>query len=477
MQQQATSTTGQVNAARPGGKGLLAVVALGAFLSTLTSSVINVALPDMARDFGVDPSEAAWFVLSFLLSVTVLLLPAGRVSDLLGHGRMYAVGMSIFAAASLGCAIAPSPAVFIVCRIMQGVGSSLAMASSPALMTLALPPERRGFGLGMMSTATYVGLTVGPPLGGSLVAALGWRSIFWASLVATLVTVFWALRVMPLRPPAGKSARFDIPGSLMAAIGTLAFLLLSTRGLAWGLLSPASIVCAAIAIVLMPVFVWTELRHPAPTLDFRLFRARVFSSATASAMLNYVALFIPIFLIPFALRDGQGMTPQQVGRVLASQALAMALLAWGSGTLSDRIGSRGLATGGMTVLGMGLAGLAWSWPTTGTMAPALWLFVCGAGTGVFISPNSSALMGSAPRERQGVAGGVMSLARNLGMTLGVAVGSGLFASVFGHDHRPGSWMPAADLAVRTGFIVAAVTAFTAAVVTWVGRPSGRVVTG
>ncbi|HQP38193.1 MAG TPA: MFS transporter, partial [Polyangiaceae bacterium] len=139
-------------------KGLLSAVAAGSFLSSLTSSVINVALPDMARDYRVDPSQAAWFVLSFLLSVTVLLLPAGRVGDLLGHGRTYVTGMSIFGVGSLGCALAPGPGLLIAFRILQGVGSSLVMSSSPALMTLAMPATRRGFALGMMSTATYVGL-------------------------------------------------------------------------------------------------------------------------------------------------------------------------------------------------------------------------------------------------------------------------------------------------------------------------------
>lgn len=454
-------------------KGLLSAVAAGSFLSSLTSSVINVALPDMARDYRVDPSQAAWFVLSFLLSVTVLLLPAGRVGDLLGHGRTYVTGMSIFGVGSLGCALAHGPGLLIAFRSLQGVGSSLVMSSSPALMTLAMPATRRGFALGMMSTATYVGLAVGPPVGGVLVEWFGWRSIFWASVAASLLTVGWAASVMPLRRGGGKAARFDIPGAVLAAAGTLAFLLVSTRGVAWGATNPKTVALAAVALLLAPVFAWVELRHPAPMLDLRLFRSRVFSSATGAALLNYTALFIPLFLMPFALRDGQGMSPPQVGRVMAAQAVAMALIVWGSGTLSDRIGSRGLATLGMVTLAIGLAGLAWSWPTRGMWQPAAWMLVCGAGTGVFISPNSSALMGSAPRERQGVAGGVMSLARNLGMTLGVASGSAIFASVFGPSHASGTWMPAADGAMRTGFLIASGVALLSAVLTYAGRPSGR----
>jgi MFS family permease len=344
-------------------------------------------------------------------------------------------------------------------------------------MTLALPAERRGFALGLLSTGTYVGLAVGPPLGGSLVAALGWRSVFWASLGVTAVALGFVLWVIPRGPGAQREARFDWSGSVVTAVGTLAFLLLATRGPSWGLRSAATGVCAALSIVLLPVFIWIESRHPAPTLDLRLFKSVVFSSAAISAMLNYASMFIALFAIPFALRDGQGMSPPQVGRVLGAQALGMALFAWGSGTLSDRIGSRGLASTGMIVLGIGMGGLAWCWPVSGALVPAVWLFVCGAGTGLFVSPNSSALMGSAPRNRQGIAGGVMSLARNLGMSLGVAAASALLAPVFGDTHTPALWPPGADRALQIALIVAASAALLAGVVAFAGRPSGAGVQG
>ncbi|MBI5532409.1 MAG: MFS transporter [Deltaproteobacteria bacterium] len=453
-------------------RALLAVVVFGAFLSSLTSSVINVALPDIARDFHVDPSQASWFVLSFLLAVTVLLLPAGRVSDLLGHGRMYLLGMTVFGVGSAACALAPTATWLIVARIVQGVASSLVMATSPALMTMALPPERRGFALGLMSTGTYVGLTIGPPIGGSLVAMLGWRSIFWASMLFSLIATLPGFKVLPLARSDRDKPRFDLLGSVLTAVGTLAFLLLSTRGLAWGWRSPATIGCALVSIVVLPVFVVVEMRHTAPTLDLRLFRSVVFSSATLSALLNYIALFIPLFTIPFALRDGQGMSPPQVGKVLSALAAGMTLFSWGSGWLSDRIGSRGLAAGGMVVLAAGAAGLSLSWPTSGVLAPAAWLFLCGAGTGVFISPNSSTLMGAAPRERQGIAGGVMALARNLGMSLGVALGSGLFAAAFAAGHKPGQWSAAADQSLRTALMLSAGAALLSGLVAFAGRPSG-----
>jgi EmrB/QacA subfamily drug resistance transporter len=449
----------------------LAVVVFASFLSTLTASVLNVALPDIARDFHVDASQAAWFMLSFLLAVTVLLLPAGRVSDLLGHGRMYQAGLVLFAAASAACAVAPSAAWLIGARILQGIASSAVMATAPALMTLALPPERRGFALGLTSTGTYLGLTLGPPIGGVLVEWLGWRSIFWASMVLTIVAVLPGFKVLPMARPHKEAPRFDLAGSALTAMGTLSFLLLATRGQAWGWTSAATLTCAALSVVSLGLFVLVERSHPAPTLDLGLFRSRVFSSATASALLNYVGLFILLYMIPFALRDGQGMSAPAVGKVLSAQAAGMALFAWASGWLSDRIGSRGLAAGGMLTLAAGTAGLALSWPTSGSLQPALWLFLCGAGTGVFISPNSSTLMGAAPRTRQGIAGGVMALSRNLGMSLGVAIASGWFASVFAGG-RPGTWPARADGVTQAGLLVAAAAALLSGLIAFFGRPSG-----
>lgn len=447
---------------------LLLLVAANSGLSALTSSVMNVALPDIARDFRIDPSSASWFVLSFLMTVTALLLPAGRLGDLAGHGRLYLAGSVVFAFGALGCGLAPSPALLILGRIAQGFGSAMVMATSPALLTQSVAPGRRGFALGFMSTALYFGLTVGPPLGGLMVHHLGWRSIFFLTFVSTLALVIPGWRIIRHPQAASQRPRFDWLGSFLITAGTLSFLLVCTRGLTWGLTHPATLVLSVAAVVLLPVFVRLQLSLPAPTVDMRLFRSRTFSSAALGAMLNYVSLFIVLFVLPFALRDGQKMSVHVLGRLMASQAAGMALLAWGSGWLSDRLGSRGLATGGMIVTAAGLAGLAWHWPTSGVIAPAGWLFLVGAGTGVFISPNSSALMGAAPPDRQGIAGGVMALARTLGMSFGVAIASALFSTVFEHGKAVTVWSAAADHVVQIGLFFSAATSLLVAVVSFAG---------
>lgn len=454
-----------------GARTLLALVTFGAFLSVAAGSILNVALPDIGREFGLPAADTVWFVLAFLVTVTVLLLLAGRLADVHGAGRAYVAGFFVFAAGSAGCALAGSAGALIGGRIAQGVGSAFTMATAPALLSLAMPAGKRGLALGLMSTATYVGLTVGPLAGGYLVEYLGWRSIFWLSGAVGLVVAaagIFALRGRRL--PTSKAASFDLAGAALIAVGTLSFLALVTEGPRRGLGHPVMLATAALWALSLPAFVLVERRHAAPVLDLELFRSRVFSTASVAAMLNYAALFVALFMLPFALRDGQKADPSTVGRVQAAQALAMALVAGVSGALSDRIGSRLLATAGMLALGAGMAGLAWMWPAD-AWTTALWLAVVGVGTGVFISPNSNAIMGSAPRNRQGIAGGVMGLSRNLGMTLGTAMASGLFASVGVGAKAAGSWSPAADAAVRTGLLVAAGVSVLAALIVWFGRPS------
>jgi MFS family permease len=291
-------------------------------------------------------------------------------------------------------------------------------------------------------------------------------------VVVSVLVMAAALRAIPLRRPEAKARAFDPVGATIIAAGTLTFLMACTRGPAWGWTHPATIGLAVASVLLLPVFVVFQLRHRAPTLDPRLFGSVVFSSAAVSAILNYVTLFLAIYLLPFALRDGQQMQASTVGRVLAAQAAGMALFAFGSGWLSDRVGSRGLAAGGMLVTALGMLGLSLSWPTSGVVVPMAWLFVCGAGTGVFISPNSSALMGAAPKTQQGSAGGVMGLSRTLGMTLGVALASGLFATVFPQGRVLG-WPVAADGVVRLGLQLGAGCALLAAVVSWLGHAKAR----
>lgn len=453
----APSGRGEASARHP--KLVLMVVGLGTFLSAAQGSTVNLALPDIGRALDAPIDVTGWVVSGFLLAVTVLLLLAGRASDLLGHRRVYLVGQVLFGLASWGAGLGDAIETLIAARLLQGAGGAMVMATGPALLTMSFPVSQRGRALGMLATATYTGLTVGPPIGGWVVAAFSWRWVFYLNLPVALLIALLGWLYLPReveRPPA----RFDWAGAMALVAGLPLLLVALAQGGRWGWSSPATIGCGAAGSAILLLFVALERRGTHPLLDFRLFRSRVFTGAVLSALGNYVALFIPIILLPFYLVEGLGIAESRAGWLLSAQPLLMALVASPSGRLSDRIGSRGLATGGLLVLAAGLTGLATVGSGSSTYAVAVWLGVMGLGTGIFISPNSSALMGSAPRQQQGVAGGVMAVARSLGMILGVASATSIFVAAGGHTGR--RWVEADYHAMRVALVVAAAVSVTSA---------------
>jgi len=385
----------ETGSAAPPRRGLvLAAVALGTLLGSLAGSIVNLALPALGPDLGVSLEESRWVVQGFLLATGVLLLIAGRLGDLWGHRPVYLLGFGLFGLASLAAGLATRLDVLVAARCLQGVGGALSMAVSPAILTTTFPAAQRGRVLGLISTATYLGLTAGPPLGGFLVAALGWRWTFLLQAPVAAIVLVSGAAWLP-RPPRRAGARFDLPGAGALLLG-LPFLLLGlSEGRRWGWGSAWTLGALGLGLVGLLAFVGVERRTRGGLLDLGLFRSRLFSGAVLSAFLNYVALFAVVILVPFYLEEGLGRTPGHTGLLLAVQFAVMALVASPSGWLSDRLGSRVLATLGQLVMAGGLFALGRLGPGAGDLDVALALGAIGLGTGVFISPNSSALMGPA----------------------------------------------------------------------------------
>jgi MFS family permease len=356
---------------------VLLAVGLGTLLTAILGSSTNLALPDIGRDFGVALNGSRWVVLSFLVTVTALLPVAGRVGDAIGYGRLFLAGYGLHIAAAAACAAAPGLETLVAARVLQGMAAAMVMAAGPALLTTTFDASHRGRALGMLGTATYVGLSIGPPIGGLILTGAGWRWVFLlgAPVAAVITALGW--RFLPAHAPP--------PGSLPAK----------------------------------------------PLASLALFRSRTFSASAIAALCNYVALFVPIILVPFVLIEGYGLSQRTAGLVLAAQPIAMALTAAPAGWVSDRIGSRGLAVSGMIVVAAAAAGLSFTDASSGVAWIAAWNAVMGVGAGVFVTPNSSALMGAAPRGQQGSAGGIVAVARNLGMMIGVGSATTFFAAAGG----------------------------------------------
>lgn len=436
---------------------VLLAVGIGTFMSALDGSVVNTVLPIVRDTFKSRVATIEWVVVIYLLVVSGLLLTFGRLGDLKGQRRVYLTGFVIFILFSALCGIAPSAELLVIFRGLQAIGAAMLFSNSPAILTKTFSPKQRGQALGLQGTMTYLGLTVGPSLGGWLTQTFSWRTVFYINVPVGLAALILSWIYVPIDTVHGKTERFDLTGALLFMAGLVALLLGLNEGASWGWGSPIILGLIAGALVFLAIFVWWELRVPSPMLDLSLFRVTVFSLSTISAVLNYIALYSVLFLLPFYLLQGRGLNPAQAGLLLTAQPLIMAIAAPISGTLSDRIGSRLPATLGMLILAAGLFMLSRLNGQTSLTYIAISLAVCGLGTGIFVSPNNSALMGSAPRTRQGIASGILATARNVGMVLGIGLSGAILTSFLAGGAANGLFQ-----AVQVGFIVAAGVAVAAA---------------
>jgi EmrB/QacA subfamily drug resistance transporter len=408
---------------------VLTAIGVGTFMSALDGSVVNTVLPVLGRELHASVAAIEWVAMIYLLVVSALLLGVGRAGDLRGHKRMYIGGFVLFVIGSALCGLARSAHMLIAMRALQGVGAAMLFANSPAILTKAFPAEQRGRALGAQATFTYLGLTAGPSLGGWLADAFGWRAVFYINVPVGGIGIILGLRAIGDDRPEKKGERFDYGGAALFTAGLVSLLVALDQGHAWGWRSPATLSLLVLAAALLAVFVRFERRRSDPMLDLTLFRSRVFSAATVSGLLNYICVFSVLFVLPFLLIEGRGLDTRHAGLVLTAQPIVMAIVAPISGALSDRIGSRSLATAGMLILAAGLFIIARLAPMGSLFAIAGGLAVVGLGVGLFASPNNSALMGAAPRHRQGIAAGVLATARNVGMVLGIGVSGAVFTTI------------------------------------------------
>lgn len=432
-------------------------------MSALDASVVNTVLPVIRQTFGADVATVEWVVTAYLLVVSGLLLSFGRLGDLRGHKRVYTAGFAVFIVSSVLCGLSPTPLALIASRALQAIGGAMLFANSPAIVTKNFPTHKRGQALGVTATMTYLGLTTGPPLGGFLTSAYSWRAVFYINVPIGIAALLLTWRFVPSDSGERQRERFDLLGAATFMLGLVLLLLALNQGHAWGWTSAAILGLLVVALAVLAAFVVIEKRVSSPMLDLTLFERPVFSAATASAVLNYIAVYSIVFLMPFYLIQGRGLSPAKAGALFVVQSVTMAIVAPLSGTLSDRIGSRLPAAVGMMTLAAGLLLLSRLGPNTPLAYVAAMLFVSGLGTGIFVSPNNSALMGAAPLGRQGIAAGILAEARNVGMVLGVGLSGAIFTSILGTRAIAGS-QEALVAAIDTSFLVVAGAAVLGAVV-------------
>ncbi|MCD6567778.1 MAG: MFS transporter [Dehalococcoidia bacterium] len=398
---------------------VLAVLMVGTIMGTLDGSIVNVILPSVTESFKVDISTVQWVPMIYLLIIGSLLLFFGRLGDIVGYKKVYLAGLAGFTIASALCGLSPSIHWLIFFRAVQGLAAGAMMSVPFAIITASFPHTERGKALGINALIVSLGLSLGPSLGGLITSTWGWRFVFFINVPIGIAAVIWTRRALPKMK--GQPGRIDVMGAVAAFVFLFSFLLSVNRFQSAGL-SYATGVILLVALASGIAFFRWEKRTAQPMLELSLFRNLTFSMANISSLLNFVSQYIMVFLTPFYLQMVLHYAPREVGLIMTAFPLAVMVTAPLCGSLSDRIGTKVLTCLGAAICALSLFFMSQLTASAGS-ADVIWrLVLFGLGTGVFQSPNYSAIMGSAPEARLGIASGIMATMRTVGMVLGVAVG-------------------------------------------------------
>jgi EmrB/QacA subfamily drug resistance transporter len=388
-------------------------------LATVNSGTLIIALPDLERSLHTTLLQLVWVILVYMIVSTVLVLTAGRLSDLFGRKNAFVLGFLVFAAASLGAGFAGSGTQLILWRVLQGIGGAFLFANAAALVTDAFPKKELGLAMGTNTMVAAVGLVIGPVLGGALIT-ISWPWVFWFNVPFGVIGAVWGMLVLHEQSGRSEERGLDLIGVTTYVIGLTGLVLALSKGGLGGWNNSLVIGGLAAAIVLLPAFVLIERRGTAPMLDLDLFRNRLFAAASAAAFLNGLSRFALMFLFVFYFQGPQGQSPIMAGVELAPMAIGMLVASPLAGMIADRHGSRGLSALGMLVTAIGLVGMTGLQAHTAYVWSAVWLALVGIGSGMFNSPNTAAMMGVVPVHRRGIAAGARVMLQNTGAVLSIA---------------------------------------------------------
>jgi MFS family permease len=416
---------------------ILVVTTMAGFLSTFMSSAVNIALPVIEAEFHVSAVVLGWIPLAYILTCGAGLMPAGQLSDLQGRRRVFLWGMIVFTMFSGAPALAPSAEWIIGLRLVQGIGAALLFATTTAMVTAAYPLERRGRALGLQISGVYLGLTLGPALGGIITHGVGWRGLFWIVFILSALNCLATLlftRGIEWRAPKGLV--FDRVGSAIYAV-SLPLLLVGLSMLP-GILGIVLLVVGAFGV---SVFLRWETKARDPILRVDLLRKnRVFAFSNLSSLINYSATFAMTFLISLYLEYVRGLNSMTAGFVLVAGMFLQACFSPISGRLVDRVPARVVASGSMVLCTLGLAGLAFVGTNTPYWQLISLLCVLGIGFGLFAPAITHAVMGSVERRDVSVAAATLATVRVAGQNISLGVATLVLALVAGqHEIQPGDY--------------------------------------
>ncbi|MBN1143429.1 MAG: MFS transporter [Bacteroidales bacterium] len=431
---------------------LLAVIMLSSFFNPFMGSAVNIALPSISNDLTMNAVQLSWIAMAFLISSAVLLVPFGKLADIIGRRKMLLWGNIIFTLSTLLCAFSFSPTMLISSRVIQGVGSAMILSSGMAIIISAFPPEKRGTIIGWNTTAVYVGLSAAPLLGGLLTKTLGWQSLFYINAVAGVLIILGILLGVKSEWAEARNDKFDLIGSLIFVPSMSALMYGFSK-----LPETFAIILTVAGSTGLVVFILWELRTKFPVLDIGLFsKNKTFAFSNLAALINYAATFGITFVLSLYLQNIKGLNPLDAGLILITQPILMAIVASVSGRLSDRIDSRFLSSTGMAIIVVGLILLSFLKTKTDYSYLVITLTLLGFGFGMFSSPNTNSVMSSVEKKFLGTASATLGTMRLTGQMFSMAIAAMSIHIFIGNDMISHSNANAFMQSVRVIFIVFAV---------------------
>ena len=407
-------------------------LAIGTFTSVADFGSLNVTMPTIAEHFGTDLPTTQWVLIGYALAISALLLPMGRLSDIVGRKRVYVTGFVIFVVGGLFASTSDSILALIGFKVLQGVGASMTQGTGMAMVLATFPSEERGKAIGSFITVVGAGNVAGPALGGFIAGTLGWQWVFYFGVLLSLFAIVAVLLVLDGRIYSRRgsgSLSFDWLGAALSTGALVTFLMVMTNAPRLGWLYPPVLVGIVALVTFVALFIWWELRCETPMIDVRLFKLRLVSLGVAAQFISFIGNSAMRFLLPFYMQAALGFSPQQIGLIFVPASIAMIVTGPVSGRLSDRFGYRWFTVCGLLLAVCGLLLLSTLTTESSVLKVAVGMLLLTGGTGTFYPPNNASIMQQVPESRYGVMSGFINLVRNSANITGTAVATAIVAAV------------------------------------------------
>lgn len=397
------------------------------FMTTLDSSIVNVALPTMAKELNTSMAGIEWVVTSYLIVICATILLFGKLGDVLGKTRIFKFGIGVFTIGSLLCGFSNTLFMLILSRLVQAIGAGAAMATNQGIITETFPPNERGRALGMTGTAVALGTMVGPTLGGLIVSIAPWEYIFLINIPIGILVYIGVIKILPFKKKA-SDFKIDVKGSILFMISITLLFTSINFGQSLGFTNMFIVMSFIISLILFAIFIRVEKISDNPMLDIKIFKNRLFSLSIFCGFTSFISIGAVNIILPFYYQEVLSLSPSAAGLMMTVSPIILAVVAPLSGYLSDKMGSEKISALGLSILSIGIISLVLFNVNTPLIVVGILVGLLSLGSGIFQSPNNSLIMSTVEKNELGIAGSINGLVRNLGTTTGIALSTSLLYS-------------------------------------------------